>query len=173
MSAKLGIVAGSFDPITNGHLWVITEALSLVDKLVVVVGVNPAKKYYFSSQERADLVNQALAQALTPEDFARVSVSMVEKQLLVNFAKGIEATHIIRGLRNAEDFNAEYQMTRVNRKVRKDVHIAFVMTPPELAEISSSTVKGLVGLDDWESLVSQYCCPAVVRAFETKLALRG
>ncbi|MNR71357.1 Phosphopantetheine adenylyltransferase [compost metagenome] len=169
-TTKTGIVAGSFDPITSGHLWLIREALALVDELIVVVGVNPSKKYYFTSEERRELVDTVLRTKLDAPDYARVRVVFLENDLLINFAAESGATHLVRGIRNAADFDFEYQMMLVNRKINSAVHSVFVMTPPTLAEVSSSTVKGLVGLKNWEALVARYCHPAVVAAFREKLA---
>ena len=164
-----GVVAGSFDPITNGHLWLIREALSMVDELTVVVGVNPVKKYMFSADERQELVRGVLEAKLPPGDVSRVKTVFQENELLVNFAASVGATHIVRGLRNSEDFQAENLMMMVNRKQCPEIHHAYVITPPNLGEVSSSTVKSLVGLRDWDKVASRYCHPTVVEALRNKL----
>jgi pantetheine-phosphate adenylyltransferase len=163
-----GIVAGSFDPVTNGHVWVVKEALALVDKLVVVVGVNAAKRYYFSAEERRELMAQVLSAELGAQDFARTEVVFLENDFLIDLASDKGATHIIRRLRNSKDFEEEREMMLFNRKVNPGIHATFVMTPPDMVEISSSTVRGIVGLKNWQERAGCYCHPLVVEAFESK-----
>lgn len=165
---KHAIVAGSFDPITNGHVWLIKEALALTSKLTVIVGINPKKKYTFDAVERCALVDAVLRDELSPEDYARVNVSKLENDLLVSAAASLGATHIIRGIRNIADFNAEYELMLVNGKIDPSIRHAYVLTPPNMADVSSSTVKGLVGLVGWESHVKRYVNPLVVAGLKQK-----
>ena len=166
-----GIVAGSFDPITHGHTWLIREACNLLERLYVVVGINPSKKYYFSSEQRRHLVEATLKSSLSEEQFAKVEVVYLENDLLINFATSIGADYIVRGIRNSEDFNYESQLRLVNRKINPSVETLFFIPPVELTEVSSSTVKGLVGFNGWEKIVSQYASPEVVSAFRDKKRL--
>lgn len=166
-----GIVAGSFDPLTRGHEWLIGEAARLVDELAVVIGVNPAKKYLFDDSEREALVRASLADldlAGTP-----VTLHFLTNDLLVKFAAEVRATHLVRGIRNLHDFAYETDMALVNRKLNPAIRTVYLVTPPELTQVSSSTVKSLVGFTDWEQNIRDYVHPAVVEAFGRKLAQRA
>jgi pantetheine-phosphate adenylyltransferase len=167
----IGIVAGSFDPITRGHGWLIEEAARLVDRLYIVVGVNPAKKYMFDEAERGRFLEEMLPELKlcgTPVD-----VHYLRQDLLVQFAARNQVTHIIRGVRNAVDFSYETQMAHINRKIDPAIRTVYMSPPAELSEVSSSTVKGLVGFTDWENIVKDYVHPGVVAAFKRKLAEQG
>ena len=158
----IGVVAGSFDPITHGHEWLIEEAARLVDKLYVVIGINTAKKYSFSDEQRRALVEAVLRDldlSGTPTE-----VHFLKNDLLIQFAAKVEATHLIRGIRNNEDFSYETQMALVNRKIAPGIKTVYMAPPPELSEVSSSTVRGLVGFTDWEHIVKGYVHPTVLCA---------
>ncbi len=163
-----GVVAFSVDPITRGHEWLISEAARLVDRLDLVIGVNPSKKYMFSVDERREMVEATLADM----DLAGTPTRMhfLENDLLVHYAAKEGVTHLIRGIRNSEDFNYETQMALVNRKIAPAIKTVYMVPPPELVEVSSSVVRGLVGFTDWERIVAQYVHPAVLAAFKRKLA---
>ncbi len=164
----IGVVAGSFDPITKGHEWLISEAARLVDRLHVVIGVNPAKRYLFSDADRRAMVEAALEdldKAGTPTE-----VHFLRHDLLIHFAVRVGATHLIRGIRDTGDFNYETQMALVNRKIAPEVKTVYLVPPPELAEVSSSTVRGLVGFTQWEQIVSGYVHPTVLDAFRRQQA---
>lgn len=167
---KIGIVAGSFDPITHGHVWLIKEACALMDQLYVVIGVNTAKKAYFTPEERLALVKATLEGKLPSASYNKVKVVFLENELLINYASEIGAEYIVRGIRNTEDFNYEYQMQLVNRKINQHVRMLYLFPPPQLTEVSSSTVKGLVAFKGWEAAVSRYVHPEVVAAFKEKKA---
>lgn len=170
---SVGIVAGSFDPITNGHTWVIAQAATLMNKLYVVIGVNPTKKYRFSVDQRRDLIAKTLRAELTAEQFSRIELVYLENELLINFATQVGANFIVRGIRNAEDFSYESQLRLVNRKINPAIETLFLIPPVELTEVSSSTVKGLVGFTGWESIVGQYVSPVVLEAFRAEGQVRS
>lgn len=163
---RVGMVAGSFDPITNGHQWLIEQALTIVDKLYVVVGNNPAKKYMFSDAQRLDLVDRVC------EPYNAVKQRVVSKllcnDLLINVAAEYHCDFLIRGIRNAEDFNYESQVLLINRKIQPKIETVFLIPPRELTEVSSSVVKGLVGFKGWEDIVATYVDPAVLNALRAK-----
>ena len=163
-----GIVAGSFDPITNGHLWLIQRAAELVDELHVVIGVNTAKKYYFSRDERVKMVTDVLATKLSHAEYNKVIIESHEG-LLISYADSVDAQYIIRGIRDTNDFTYEHQIQMVNRKISKRVQTLYFIPPVEYTEVSSSTVKGIVGLPGWESVVDDYVAPPVMQAFKEKL----
>lgn len=166
---NIGIVAGSFDPITNGHVWMIEQAAKLVDKLYVVVGHNPAKKYTFSEEERTNLVRESLKDCNFRN--TEVIIHVLGHGLLVHFAQSVSATHMIRGIRNAQDFQYENDIAFVNRKIAPEIQTILISSPPELTATSSSVVRSLVGFKDWEKIVGEYVNPCVVTAFRDKIHL--
>lgn len=171
MSKKrtIGLVGGSFDPITNGHAYLIAEAARMVDELHVVIGVNPAKKYLFAEQERESLVRRVVDDLALPTP---VQLHFLKGDLLIQLAGRLDVTHLIRGIRSAEDFSYETQMALVNRKIDPSIRTIYLAPPPELTEVSSSTVKGLVGFSDWQSIVGQYVHPEVLAALAGKQTAR-
>ena len=167
---NIGVVAGSFDPITNGHLWLIEKAAELLGedgKLYVVIGVNPSKKYHFIAEERENLIKHALSK-LDVNLLSKIEIHQLTNDLLINFAKDVNASYIFRGIRNTEDFNYESQIQQVNRAICPDIETVFFIPPSALSAISSSTVKGLVGFNGWEHIVLQYVHPKIVDALKTR-----
>ena len=169
---KIGIVAGSFDPITNGHTWLISQAARIMNKVYVVIGVNPGKKSLFTPEERKLMIEQSLKVALPAEDFAKIRVRFIENELLINFAVEKKAYYIFRGIRNTEDFNYEAQMQLVNRKICPDVETFFLIGPREFTEVSSSMVKGLLGFKGWEAVAEGYVSKTVLEALKEKSNLK-
>lgn len=156
----VGIVAGSFDPITNGHTWLIEEASRLVDELHIVIGVNPAKKYTFEPSLRKEMIEDVLKDVNMHD--TPCSIHYIEKDLLIHFAQGLKVTHIIRGVRSLVDFTYETSLADINRQIDPGIRTVYLTPPPELSSVSSSTVKGLVGFNNWEQIVSQYVHPVVL-----------
>jgi pantetheine-phosphate adenylyltransferase len=134
---KLAIYPGTFDPITNGHLDVITRAMRIFDRLVVAVAENPSKRPLFTFEERIELVRTAIE---TTEERDRIEVAGF-KTLTVDFARSIGATSLIRGLRAVSDFEYELQIALTNRKLAQDVESVFLMPSLEYIYLNSSMVK--------------------------------
>ncbi len=153
---RIAIYAGSFDPPTNGHLWMMNRGAELFDELVVVLAVNPEKDGFLSMETRRDLLRQLVAELP-----GRVRVEVVPQGFLVDFASRIGATHLLRGVRNTIDFEYEKAMARMNARMQPEIQTVFLMPPSELEEISSSMVRGFVGLPGWERWV-QACVPPCV-----------
>lgn len=169
-----GIVAGSFDPITKGHVWLIQRAIEMVGEdgfVHVVMGVNPTKKYYFSAEKREKQIRKVLSDNIPASQFRAIVIEIIGNDLLINHAKTIGATHIFRGIRNTEDFNYEAQIQQVNRRICSKIETVFFIPPSELTEVSSSTVKGLVGFNGWEDVVDAYINESIKQDFRLKLAL--
>lgn len=165
---RVGMIAGSFDPITNGHHWLIREALTIVDELWIIVGNNPAKKYMFSEGERVQLVKDVVA-PLDAAPYKRTTTVAIANQLLINVAARMNVDFLIRGIRTTEDFTYESQVLLINRKIQPKVETLFLIPPRELTEVSSSTVKGLIGFEGWEDVVKTYVSPVVLEALKTKV----
>lgn len=157
---KHAVYAGSFDPITHGHLWIVNEARELFDKLTVAIGVNPEKKYSFSLETRLELLHEVL-----PED-EKIEVTHFDNRYLVDYAEEVGAQYIVRGIRSPSDYEYERVMRQINEDIRPDVTTIFLMPSREVAEVSSSMVKGLVGPAGWEEQVRRYVPQPVFEALK-------
>lgn len=154
---KRAVYAGSFDPVTNGHLWIIEEAAQLFDELIVAIGVNPNKHSTFTIAERAQMLNETLPKA------PNLRLEIFGNQFLVRYAQSIGANYIVRGIRSVSDYEYERTMRYVNNDLFPTIRTIFLMPPREYAEVSSTMVKGLVGPEGWEDVIEQYV-PAAVSA---------
>ena len=130
---------GAFDPITNGHLDIATRAAKLFEKLIIGVYDTPAKDLLFTTEERVDLVRQAIA------DLPNVGVEPFTG-LTVDFAKKVGAQTIVRGLRIGGDFEREFEMALMNKKLSPDCELVCLIANPEYQFLSSSRLKEVAGL---------------------------
>lgn len=131
---RIAVCPGSFDPVTNGHLDIIERAASVFDHVVVGVLNNPEKESLFAIDERIEMLKESVAH------LQNVSVGSFTG-LLVKFARDCGAVTIIRGLRAVSDFEFEFRMASMNRKLAPDIETFFMMTSNEYAYLSSSVVK--------------------------------
>lgn len=154
MAAKrrsgLAVYAGSFDPLTVGHLWMIEEGCRIFKELCVAIGINPEKKYHFGLEERLKMLRDSTRQ------FRNVTVSSFSNLYLVDYAESIGASHILRGIRSPTDFEFERTMRNINGDFAPGITTVFLMPPRNIAEVSSSMVKGLIGPKGWERIVKRY-----------------
>lgn len=134
VNSSIAIYPGTFDPITNGHLDLINRGLYLFDKIVVTIAVNPGKEPLFSMEERRQMILDCFEQE------ERVEVDSVSG-LLVEYAASRKAKAIIRGLRAVSDFDYEFQLALMNRKLERSVESVFLMPGFRWIFISSSIVK--------------------------------
>lgn len=132
--SRLAVYAGSFDPITLGHLDVASRAAGLFDRVILAVGENPAKRYLLSLEARMSVVQQATAH------LPNVEVAAF-RGLLVHFCKERGASAIVRGLRAVTDFEFEFQIGLANMDMAPEVETVFLLTDPRHIFISSSLVK--------------------------------
>ncbi|MGI6045942.1 MAG: pantetheine-phosphate adenylyltransferase [Eggerthellaceae bacterium] len=157
---KRGLTPGTFDPITNGHLDVITRASQLMDEIIVAVAASPAKKPLFTLEERTDLVRKATAH------LPNVRVEPFDC-LLVDFAQEMEATVVVKGLRAITDFEYEFQMNALNYQLSKQLETVFIMSPPEYMYLSSSIVREIASLDgDFGHFVPPCVEEALIKKFK-------
>lgn len=152
---RKAVYAGSFDPITNGHLWMVEQGSGLFDELVVAIGQNPDKRYAFTLEERLRTLRLAVA------GLPRVTVDQFENRYLAEYARSVGAQFILRGIRDTRDFEYERGMRHINHDLHPGITTVFLMPPRQIAEVSSSLVKGLVGPAGWREVVRQYVPPAV------------
>jgi pantetheine-phosphate adenylyltransferase len=139
MAERVALYPGTFDPVTNGHIDIITRAARLVDRLVVGVAINIGKGPMFSLEERAELVQAETAR------IARETGSVIEVQpftgLLIQFAQQVGAQMIVRGLRAVSDFDYEFQMAGMNHRLDESIETVFLMASETNQFIASRFVK--------------------------------
>ena len=141
---KIAIYPGTFDPITFGHIDVIKKSLKLFDKIVVGVSEESNKNYLFSSEERIDIVNKALFKDLK---FNRKKIKVVSfSSLTTDLCKKYKSNIILRGLRAVSDFEYEFQLAGMNRKLNQNIETIFLMSDLENQIISSRFVKEIIKL---------------------------
>lgn len=130
----IAVYPGTFDPITNGHIDILLRSLKIFDHIVVGIGSNPKKASLFSLEERISMIHEAIG------GIPNVSIEAFEG-LLVDFAKRHNASAIIRGLRAVSDFEYEFQMALMNRKLDSAIETVFLMPSEEYSYLTSSIVK--------------------------------
>ncbi|MBU4581917.1 MAG: pantetheine-phosphate adenylyltransferase [Proteobacteria bacterium] len=156
---KIAVYPGSFDPITNGHVDIIKRGLGVFDELIVLIAYNPNKKTIFSLEERVEMIREVI------RDFTNVRVDTFDG-LLVEYVKVAGANVILRGLRALSDFEYEFQLALINRRLNRDVETIFLMTGYKWFYTSSTiineaaslggSVKGLVPEIVNQKLVERY-----------------
>jgi pantetheine-phosphate adenylyltransferase len=170
---SVAVYPGSFDPITNGHLDVISRAASAFDKIVVGVLANPRKQALLSVEERVRIIRDALSQADTPAQSGRIEVQSFEG-LTVEFCHAVGAEFIVRGLRAISDFESEMQLAHNNRKLAGDVDTVFFMTALEHGYVSSSLVKEIATFDgDVSAMIPAAAVEPLARALAERAARGG
>ena len=154
---SVAVYPGSFDPITRGHEDLISRSLRFADKVIVAVAVNATKQPLFSPEERVVLIREAVSHAA-------VEVRSFEG-LLVDFARRVGATVIVRGLRAVSDFEYEFQMALMNRNLEPALETVFLVPAFDLTYLSSSLVREVAR---YGGDVSQLVHPAVLKALKQK-----
>ncbi len=131
---KIAIYPGSFDPVTNGHLDILERGLKLFDKIIVAILTNPGKKFLFPLEERQAMLEESM------KDFSNVEIDTFDG-LTVDYANQRKAQGILRGLRALSDFEYEFQMALMNRRLNREVQTVFLMTGLRWIYTSSSIIK--------------------------------
>ena len=152
------IYPGTFDPVTYGHIDIIKRAREIFDSIVVTVAINTAKTPLFTTKERIDMLKKSL------KEFDNVSIDSFDG-LVVDHAKGVGATSIIRGLRALSDFEYEFQMALMNRKLSGNISTVFLMPHEKYTYLNSSIVRNLAS---FKSDVSDFVPLIVQKALEKK-----
>ncbi len=137
MSKRIAVFPGSFDPITLGHESLVLRALPLFDEIIVAIGNNALKQYYFSVQQRKAWISKVF------EDYNKIAVAEYSG-LTVDFCRQAGANYILRGLRTSADFEFERGIGQVNKRLLPQVDTIFLLTSAELTPITSSIVRDIV-----------------------------
>jgi pantetheine-phosphate adenylyltransferase len=135
MDTKIAVYPGTFDPITNGHLDIVDRALDLFDKIIIAIAINPSKEPLFTLEERIEMIRQCY-----PKANSRVEIDPISG-LLVEYARKRKAKTIVRGLRAVSDFDYEFQLALMNRRLEREVETIFLMSGFRWIYISSSIIK--------------------------------
>ena len=131
---KIAIYPGSFDPVTNGHLDIVERGLFIFDKIIVAILLNPAKAYFFSVDERLEMLQDSM------KHFQNIEFDTFDG-LLVDYARKRKANAILRGMRAVSDFEYEFQLALMNRRLQRNIQTVFLMTGLRWIFTSSSIIK--------------------------------
>ena len=164
LGMKTALYAGSFDPVTNGHLDVLRGALGLADKVIVAIGVHPGKTPMFSFEERVSLLREVGEQAFGKEN-RRIDYTSFSG-LVVETAKTFKATLMVRGLRDATDFDYEMQMAGMNAGMEPEIQTVFLPASPNVRFITATLVRQIAAMG---GDVSTFVPPAIEKALRLKL----
>jgi pantetheine-phosphate adenylyltransferase len=162
---RVGLYSGSFDPVTYGHVDIVRQAAHLVDRLVIAIGTHHDKHPLFSAAERVKLTSQVL-QPVAKEAGLKLEVTTYDT-LTVDAAQAARATCIIRGLRNAGDFDYEMQMAGMNQALAPGIETVFLASSPNTRHIAASLVRQIAAMG---GDVSFFVPPIVAAALKKKFA---
>ena len=140
MSKKIAVFPGSFDPITTGHEDVVRRALPLFDEIIIAIGQNSDKKYYFPLEKRLAFIKEAFA------DVSKIRTDTYNG-LTIDYCKKMNASYILRGLRNPSDFEFEKAIAQMNKYMAPAIDTLFIITSPELSSVSSAIVREILRYD--------------------------
>lgn len=158
---KVAVYPGSFDPITNGHLDLIQRGLKIFDTIIVAIAVNPVKKPLFTIAERVEMIREVL------NDHPRVKIDHFTG-LLVDYVRSQNTNVILRGLRAVSDFDYEFQLALMNRRLAPEIETVFLMTSLKWVFLSSSILKEAVSLG---GMIQDIVPPVVFKRLRQKFGL--
>ncbi|MCE1236701.1 MAG: pantetheine-phosphate adenylyltransferase [Hyphomicrobiales bacterium] len=141
--ARTALYSGSFDPVTNGHVDVLAQALDLADRVIVAIGVHPAKKPLFTFEERVEMIAETVVGLGV--DPARVEV-IAFSDLVVDAARRVGASAIVRGLRDGTDLDYEMQMAGMNGAMAPNVRTVFLPASPSVRHITATLVRQIAAM---------------------------
>ena len=160
---KTAVYPGTFDPITYGHIDVIKKSLNIFDKLIIATSDNNDKDYYFSIDQRIDIINNSLFKDLK---FSKKKIKVISfNNLTIELCKKFKASAIIRGLRAVSDFEYEFQLAGMNKKLNPKIETMFLMSDVENQIISSKFVKEIVKL---KGNIKKFTTKSTIKALERK-----
>jgi len=154
---RTAVYAGSFDPPTNGHLWMIERGLEMFDRLIVAIGTNPSKRYSFTVEERLELLRDST------KPCENLVIAHFDNRYLVDYARKMDAKYVLRGIRTSHDYEYERVMRHINADMAPEITTVFLMPPRDIAEVSSNMIKSLIGPKGWEDTVQRYVPEPVFR----------
>ncbi|MBI5776619.1 MAG: pantetheine-phosphate adenylyltransferase [Nitrospirae bacterium] len=160
---KIGVYPGTFDPITHGHADIIARSLRVFDKIIVAVAPNPTKRPLFDLAERVEMIK------LVTKGLPHVEV-VTFKGLLVDYVQKRKAHAVIRGLRAISDFEYEFQMALVNRKLNKSVETVFLMPSEEYSYLTSTLIKEVARFG---GRLTDFLHPQVAQRLLQRVGTRG
>ena len=131
---RIAIYPGSFDPVTNGHIDIAERGLKLFDKIIVAILLNPVKEFLFTVEERVEMLEESF------KDYPDITVETFDG-LLVNYAARRKSIAILRGMRAVSDFEYEFQLALMNRRLKREIQTVFLMTGLRWIFTSSSIIK--------------------------------
>ena len=162
--SKIGIYPGTFDPITLGHIDIIKRTLKIVNKLIVAVSTSNDKEYLFSYDERVLIIKDSLFKDL---NFKKQSIMVISfDTLTTSLCKKYKATTLFRGLRATSDFEYEFQLAGMNRKLDKNIETVFLMADVDKQVISSRFVKEIARLN---GSLDKFVTKSTIRSIKNKL----
>lgn len=164
---RTAVYAGSFDPPTNGHLWMIERGLEMFDRLIVAIGNNSSKRYSFTVEERLDLLRASTTAC------ENLVIAHFDNRYLVDYARKKGAKYVLRGIRSPGDYEYERVMRQINADMAPEINTVFLMPPRDIAEVSSNMIKGLIGPSGWEDTVRRYVPEPVFAMLASKGADGG
>jgi pantetheine-phosphate adenylyltransferase len=162
---RIALYPGSFDPVTNGHLDVVTHAVGLCDRLIVAIGLHPGKKPLFSVEERLAMVREVFGPVAKTAGCQFDCTTFDD--LTVTAAKRAGATILIRGLRDGTDLDYEMQIAGMNETMAPEVHTVFLPASPMVRPITATLVRQIAGMG---GDVSKFVPPEVAAQLKTKFA---
>jgi len=159
----IAVYPGSFDPVTNGHIDIATRASKLFDKIIIAVFDTPSKKLVFTTEERVELATKAV------DDLSNVKV-VAFSGLIIHFARQVNAKVMIRGLRMSADFEREFEMAMMNKKLDPDLELICFMASQDYQFLSSSLLKEVASLQgNINDLVPEFVVKAIKRRVLTEM----
>ena len=162
--SKIGIYPGTFDPITKGHIDVVKRSLKIVDKLIIAVSNDYSKDYLFSSEERVSLIKNSL---FNDVKFSKKKIKILSfNTLTTTLCTNNNATIIFRGLRAVSDFEYEFQLAGMNKKLDKTIETVFLMSDADNQVISSKFVKEIAKLS---GKIDNFVTKRTIRAIKNKI----
>jgi pantetheine-phosphate adenylyltransferase len=164
---RVALFAGSFDPITNGHVDVVGKAVRLADRLVVAIGIHPGKTPLFSAEERQAMIDEVCAPLARAAGCELTTVTFAD--LVITAARRAGATILVRGVRDATDFDYEMQMAGMNAAMAPEIQTVFLPAAPAERPITATLVRQIAGMG---GDISSFVPAAVAARLKKKLAKR-